>query len=59
MPEIWNPVSVASWSVVVAARPEKPWSWTVRPGIEDVERFSHLLPVQVRQTVHLSHDAKG
>jgi len=26
MPEIWNPVSVASWSVVVAARPEKPRS---------------------------------
>jgi hypothetical protein len=32
MPEIWKLVSVASWSVVVAARPEKPWSWIVRRG---------------------------
>jgi hypothetical protein len=26
MPEIWKPVSVASWIVVVAAWPEKPGS---------------------------------
>src|SRR5579884_2430694 len=32
MPEMDRPVSVASWMVVVAARPEKPWSWTVRRG---------------------------
>jgi hypothetical protein len=32
MPEMERPVSVASWMVVVAARPEKPCTCIVRRG---------------------------
>jgi hypothetical protein len=32
IPEMETPVAVASWSVVVAARPEKPWTCMFRRG---------------------------